>query len=123
MSRGAYGYVYLDLADRRRMAQLLGLPTGTFTRKYCDKTNGWFHLKDPEKDCLFLDGKRCSVYEARPTQCRTWPFWPENMDAKVWQEEVASFCPGIGKGKRFSLDDIADVLEKKVDVSGDRFSV
>eukprot|EP00961_Rhodomonas_salina_P046921 629705-Rhodomonas_salina.2 len=21
----------------------------------------------------------CSLYEARPKQCRTWPFWPENL--------------------------------------------
>ena len=26
---------------------------------------------------MFLeDGYRCSIYNARPTQCRTYPFWP-----------------------------------------------
>ena len=43
--------------------------------------------------------KRCSIYKARPTQCRTWPFWSENMKTKIWNEEIQSFCPGIGKGK------------------------
>ena len=24
----------------------------------------------------------CSIYRARPAQCRTWPFWPENLLSK-----------------------------------------
>jgi Fe-S-cluster containining protein len=32
-----------------------------------------------EDACAFLDGARCTVYEARPTQCRTFPFWKENL--------------------------------------------
>jgi len=53
--------------------------------------------------CRFLDPvtkKRCLVYEARPAQCRTWPFWPENMNARAWDREVVAFCPGVGKGRR-----------------------
>src|SRR5262245_6735709 len=93
MSRGQYGYVYLSLGDRQRMAKHLGLSTREFTRKYCKNTDGWFHLKHPERDCEFLKGKGCSVYEARPAQCRTWPFWPENLKAKTWNTEVKAFCP------------------------------
>ncbi len=26
--------------------------------------------------CTFLDGKKCSVYDVRPDQCRSFPFWP-----------------------------------------------
>jgi Fe-S-cluster containining protein len=47
---------------------------------------------------MFLKNKQCSVYEARPNQCRTWPFWPEVMNAKSWKKDVADFCPGVGKG-------------------------
>ena len=28
-------------------------------------------------------------------QCRTWPFWPENMSSKAWTS-IAAFCPGVG---------------------------
>ena len=106
MSRGKYGYVYLTLPDRRRMAKHLGLSTGQFTRRYCKNTGGHFHLKAPEADCCFLDGNRCSVYEARPTQCRTWPFWPENLNARTWSREIASFCPGVGKGRLHAAEEI-----------------
>ena len=109
VSRGAYGYVYLTLADRRRLARQLGLPTREFTRRYCAKTGGHFHLKDVEGSCRFLDGARCSVYEGRPTQCRTWPFWPENMGAKAWTD-VAASCPGVGKGRRYSGEEIRELL-------------
>ncbi len=110
-SRGNYGYVYVALADRRRFAKHFGMTTAAFTTKYCTKTDGWFHLNFPEKDCGFLDGKKCSVYDARPAQCRTWPFWPENMNAKAWKKEVASFCPGVGKGRLYSAREIEEQLK------------
>jgi len=102
--------VYLSLEDRRRFAKFFRVTTAQFTRKYCGKNDGWFYLKDSEGDCRFLDGKRCKVYKARPTQCRTWPFWPEHMNARAWQREVVSFCPGIGKGKLVLYNDIKKIV-------------
>lgn len=112
MSRGSYGYVYLSLADRKRMAAVLGLKCGVFTRRYCEKSFGLFHLKNPEKDCQFLEGNRCGVYEGRPTQCRTWPFWPENLNAKTWNNEISSYCAGVGKGKLYSPQEILKIVEE-----------
>lgn len=109
VSRGSYGFVYLTLEDRRRLAELLGVPTREFTRRYCDKTDGLFHLRETGLDCRFLEGNRCGVYEARPTQCRTWPFWPENMSAKAWSA-IAAFCPGVGKGKPVPRERIEHTL-------------
>lgn len=99
-SHGEFGFVFLTLEDRRRIAQHLGTSTSAFTRKYCALYHGAYHLNEDLKnpDCLFLKGKRCGIYEARPTQCRTWPFWPEVMSPKAWKKEVVSFCPGVGKG-------------------------
>jgi len=106
LSRGTYGYVYLTLEDRRRFAKHFGIKTAEFTRRECGKTGGHFHLKDVEGACKFLKGKSCGVYEARPMQCRTWPFWPENMKPKIWNEEVKAFCPGVGKGKLYTKAEI-----------------
>jgi Fe-S-cluster containining protein len=110
LSRGTHGYVYLTLEDRRRMAKALGLSTLAFTKKYCEVSEGFYHLKNPEKDCRFLEGKRCTVYAGRPAQCRTWPFWPENMNPKTWNQEIAPFCKGVGKGRLYSADEIAALL-------------
>ncbi len=111
VSRGQYGYVYVTIEDRRAMAQYLGLATSLFTKKFCDKKGGIWKLRDFREACRFLEnGNRCGVYEARPTQCRTWPFWPETMGAKSWQKEVASYCPGVGKGRVWSKAEIESAL-------------
>lgn len=114
-SHGEYGFVFLTLADRRRMAQFLKIPTLRFTKKYCQKTKGYFHLREDlgSPDCLFLKKKRCSIYEARPTQCRTWPFWPEVLNAKTWNKEVVTFCPGVGKGKVHSAESIEKIVQEQ----------
>lgn len=112
VSRGDYGYVYVNLDDRRRLAANLGIPTRQFTREYCAKTEGLFHLDNREVECMFLEGNRCTVYEGRPTQCRTWPFWPENMKARAWTA-VAEYCPGIGQGHTVSADTIVEILREQ----------
>ena len=100
MSRGAHGFVYLTLEDRRRLARALGVPTRQFTRQHCVKTDGLFHLLDDGPDCRFLNGRRCAVYDARPTQCRTWPFWPENLSSRrAWVSvKRVTPCPGMDSG-------------------------
>ena len=114
-SRGEYGFVYLTPTDAKNMARLLKLNLSEFKKTYCKKTDGALHLKDnPESpDCLFLTNNRCEVYEARPTQCRTWPFWPENMHAKAWNKAVVEFCPGVNKGKVRSLAEIRVQIQEQ----------
>ncbi|HUS23802.1 MAG TPA: YkgJ family cysteine cluster protein [Candidatus Binatia bacterium] len=96
-ARGARSYVYVTLPERRLLAAHLRLGTRAFTAKYCEKTHGFHHLKDPSHDCLFLDGARCTVYAARPQQCRTWPFWPEHLNRRAWTA-LARECPGVDRG-------------------------
>lgn len=44
-------------------------------------------LDQQDGSCAFLQGDRCSIYEARPQQCRTFPF--------AWR--VAEGCPELDK--------------------------
>lgn len=118
MSRGKYGYVYLSFSDRRRLASHFKIPLSEFTARYTIKTDGLYELKYADKDCPFLKDNRCNVYEARPWQCRTWPFWPENLNSSVWNEEIAPYCPGIGKGRLYTSEEIEEILAKKKDVAG-----
>ena len=50
-------------------------------------------------DCIFWDAERgCSVYEDRPRQCRSWPFWGSVVhSAERWAEEAGE-CPGMNHG-------------------------
>lgn len=115
VSHGEYGFVFLTRKDRMRMAKHLGLSLSEFTKKHCDQQGSAFHLKEDPQDlnCRFLNGKQCGIYEARPIQCRTWPFWPEVMNTKTWKKEVAAFCPGVGKGRVWPKSEIKQLLKEQ----------
>lgn len=115
-SHGEYGFVFLTKEDRKRFAAFFKMRSSEFTKKYCEKTGEAWRLKEDSKnsDCGFLKDKRCSVYQARPSQCRTWPFWPEVMNAKTWKKEIVSFCPGVGKGKLVTGEEIEKSLRAQI---------
>ncbi|MFA5446959.1 MAG: YkgJ family cysteine cluster protein [Sphaerochaeta sp.] len=109
------GYVFLSQDDLHRLCEKTGLNEQAFIDKYCHTVDmGQFLLvsllEKENYDCIFLENKRCSVYEARPIQCRTYPFWPAIMDSeKSWKEEGVS-CPGIGKGRHYTQEEIDELL-------------
>lgn len=120
VSRGGYGYVYMTKKDRVRMASHLKMRLTDFTKKYCEQVDGIWKLKDGETDdCVFLKNHRCEVYKARPTQCRTWPFWPEVLRPRVWNGEVKKFCPGVGKGKVWTREEIQSQLQEQITSEAD----
>jgi len=51
-------------------------------------------------DCVFYDRKQgCTVYEDRPRQCRTWPFWGSVVHSPETWAETAETCPGMDVGR------------------------
>ena len=101
---GPSGYVWFDDDEAQAMADHLGLDVHAFLHKYAAKALGRWTLgevrRDGQYDCVFLneteDGKRgCSIYPVRPTQCRTWPFWPSNTKSRRAWEASAKTCPGM----------------------------
>ena len=115
ISRDSYGYVYLSVKDIKRLSKFLNLSIEDFKLQYCLTTDGFIHLIDNNNlngKCIFLKNKKCTVYKSRPSQCRTWPFWNENMNAKVWDNDISINCPGIGKGKKIKLDIINKFLKE-----------
>jgi Fe-S-cluster containining protein len=112
-SRGENQWVYVTLPERRRLAELLGISTALFTARFCKKTDGFVHFSNPHGDCQFLRGKQCTVYSARPDQCRSFPWWPENMKREVWERKVRPGCEGIGRGRVHTLAEIQAVLQQE----------
>jgi len=56
-----------------------------------DFSQSWMCLKRTEEGaCIFLDPSgKCGIYDARPIQCHTYPFWPSLLeDQDVWMEEA-----------------------------------
>jgi Fe-S-cluster containining protein len=99
-----YAYVYLVGDDVERLARHLGISQVEFRERYTILDDGNLALKIDRPECPFLEGWRCGVYEARPRQCRTFPFWPETLRSRSSWERLRGFCPGISRGERHSLE-------------------
>jgi uncharacterized protein len=55
--------------------------------------------EQPNFDCIFWDESGCKIYEYRPIQCRSYPFWAAIVASKEsWEREMKN-CPGVNKGK------------------------
>ena len=107
---GEYDYVYLARDDVRRLAAHFALSPTAFRSRWTKKDDGHTVLKMDGPACPFLEGSRCGVYEARPAQCRTFPFWPENLASAGAWEELGTFCPGVGQGGLIPLQSIREQL-------------
>jgi Fe-S-cluster containining protein len=99
------GFVYLTEDDIVRLASFLNLTTTEFESRYVYRTRKLRRLRVPRhSQCSFLDAGRCSVHEAKPLQCGTFPYWPELLkSAKSWYA-VGKWCPGIGKGELVNIE-------------------
>ncbi|MFZ0390714.1 MAG: YkgJ family cysteine cluster protein [Calditrichia bacterium] len=104
------GTVEISREEARAIAAHLQLTQDQFLEEYCNVEGKEIRLKDGEgTHCVFLEGDRCRVYQARPVQCRTFPFWPENLKSKQRWESLREFCPGIGIDNFYSADEIEQI--------------
>jgi Fe-S-cluster containining protein len=72
------GFVYLASGETERLAGRLGMDVYDFTNRHCLLLERQ-HLvlkKQPDETCLFLGEEGCSIYDARPAQCREFPLVP-----------------------------------------------
>jgi Fe-S-cluster containining protein len=103
-----------------RLAQLLRLSVEELGGRYLRRVGRRYSLVEKAGgDCVFYDGG-CTVYEARPVQCRTFPFWSENLASPEAWEEAREECPGMGAGAFFSIDEIRVIEKGLSDVSSER---
>ncbi|MBI4575966.1 MAG: YkgJ family cysteine cluster protein [Planctomycetes bacterium] len=95
---GSPGYVWVEPEEMDRLARHLGMGLDAFTRQHVRRVGGRDSLREREDyTCIFWDAARgCTVYEARPGQCRSFPFWPENLASREAWGRVEADCPGSG---------------------------
>lgn len=106
--RGPGGYVWLTLEEMEKIALRLKIPFKQFTRRYVRQVQERYALIDNAAgDCVFLNAQgKCEVYEERPEQCRTFPWWPENLTHQESWDGNYNECPGINQGKRYDVETI-----------------
>lgn len=107
---GPEGYVLVSDAELTALARRLGLSEQEFEARYCHPTARGRSLIEKSSpagmDCVFLDrdkmpGKAvCGVYEDRPAQCRTWPYWTSNLSSRFAWNRAKRTCPGMDTGNR-----------------------
>lgn len=122
---GPEGYVLVTEAEAAALAARLGLEVGVFLERYTRMTGRGRSLTEVATafghDCVFLDRTRvpgkavCGVYEDRPEQCRTWPYWKSNVSSRHAWERARRICPGMGRGARTTPQQIR-VLRERVEM-------
>lgn len=105
---GAPGYVWVTDEELEILAGTVGMPVEEFAAAYSRRVGRRRSLRErPNGDCVFWDGSRgCTVYAARPAQCRTWPFWASNVESPEAWEKMRAGCPGAGQGELIPVEEI-----------------
>jgi Fe-S-cluster containining protein len=98
----------VNVEEISSLAKRLGLGIEEFRRNYTRRARGKTTLIEREGgDCIFWRKKEgCTVYEDRPRQCRTWPFWNSNLETPSTWDDTTKVCPGAGKGQLFTVEEI-----------------
>lgn len=78
------GFVFVSVEEANRIANFLGMDLVSFGKKYLRKIGYKYALIETKAECVFLGSNfRCKIYEVRPKNCATFPFWDvfkENPD-------------------------------------------
>ena len=95
---GEKGNIWVNKNEIIAIAGFLGIETEDFIFNYLRKNGYKYSIKELKTGnnyaCLFFNDikNRCGIYNVRPEQCRTYPFWPF---FKTKPEIIINECPGI----------------------------
>ncbi len=110
------GYVFLTESDLSELLHATGYTRDEFLNEYCRwvAVNGFLYLSLKEKqnyDCIFWDQEGCTVYEHRPIQCKSYPFWESFLVSEGQWEALKFSCPGVGVGPTHSREEIENWVQ------------
>lgn len=106
---GSPGFVWVDDEELAAIAEHLKRSIGEIRLMHTRLARGRVSLREHANgDCVFLEPRTrtCSIYEARPRQCRTWPFWKSNIATPEAWERTRDVCPGCGQGDFVSASEL-----------------
>ncbi len=111
------GIVHLTEKDIERIAEFFDSSLEEIFSRFTHREQKYRVLNELlNGDCIFFrEGKGCIIYSARPEQCRTFPFWRQNLRSQIAWDSAASECPGMNSGKLYSFDEIEKIAQGEVD--------
>ena len=113
------GFIWVAKPEVVLIADHLNLTPNELCRRYMRSVGPRMSIIEESvtKDCIFLrnvDGvKQCRIYSVRPGQCRTWPFWPENLLGPDDWDKAALRCPGINHGRLYRYEEIERIRKNR----------
>lgn len=107
--RVGHGRVWLERDDLQPLAAASGMSRTAFLEAKVVTVDGRLSLRErSDGGCILLEGQaQCTVYEARPRQCREFPHWPA-LREEASLAAAAAACPGIQRFPR--AETLAEVL-------------
>jgi Fe-S-cluster containining protein len=107
---GDPGIVYVSPDELAPLAAHLHISIESTIQRYLSPWRGGYTIREAaDGRCIFYD-QGCSIYPVRPRQCQTWPFWLNNLRSPSRWERVAQNCPGIGRGRHYTREEILGLL-------------
>ena len=109
--------MYLSQKDVSLLESKFQIGYTEFVKAYCR----WVEWGEGERlslkekanfDCIFWD-MGCTVYQSRPLQCRTYPFWESIVSSRQAWEAAAKDCQGIGFGNLHCKEEIDGCLAQR----------
>jgi hypothetical protein len=85
--------------DVERLARHFRVKPQRILDDYCEESaeEGVILKRDDARGCVFLDGKTCTVYEARPESCQRFPHLVRgngSIASRMWEMiDRACYCP------------------------------
>lgn len=105
---GDPGFIWVSDEEITEISAAMGLNIGAFVTNYTRLAHRGRTLRErPDGSCVLFDKERgCILYDKRPRQCRSWPFWRSNVKTpKAWNE-LRDACPGINEGPAFTPEQV-----------------
>jgi len=113
------GYIWVTRPEIELIARHLKTTPGPLRREYLRRVGLRTTIIEHEttRDCIFLrtigGRKQCVIYPVRPSQCRTWPFWPDNLSGPNAWNSAGRRCPGINRGRHYSAKQIERIKSNR----------
>ena len=95
----ASGYVYVTNDNINHMAKTLNISVDLFLKQFVINIDGWKVIASPtfRTNCFLSSDQTCTVYDDRPTACKTYPNWPTIWESDETVIQESNQCPGLKK--------------------------
>jgi Fe-S-cluster containining protein len=110
---GKGSVVVVSPREREALARRLGMTREEFEAKHTKTAFDDVVLIDDEEtgDCEWLERRddgtsACRVNDAKPDQCRSYPFWPRVVRSRAAWEAEGERCRGIGEGESVPAEEV-----------------